>query len=117
MVSAAPLPLPPLEYETFDGQQRWLEKLAPGRPVLVNLWASWCRPCLGELKELAKRESELREAGVEVVALSVDRLDTERGVQSTCRAWLLKNVGYTGEAGWATAAMSEKVADGSESSV
>jgi tetratricopeptide (TPR) repeat protein len=43
--------------------------------VLVNLWASWCVPCVGELTELTERAGELREAGLEVVAVSVDEPD------------------------------------------
>jgi thiol-disulfide isomerase/thioredoxin len=109
IVSAAQLPLPPLEYKSADGQKHWLQRLAPGQPVLVNLWASWCRPCVKELKELAEREAELREAGVVVIALSVDRLDTEKGAPLAAAAGLLKNVGYTGHSGWATAAMAEKL--------
>ena len=109
VVSAARLPMLPLDYETFDGQKRWLEQVATGQPVLVNLWASWCQPCLRELRELAQREAELREAGVVVVALSVDRLDTEKTTAPTAAPGLLKNVGYTGRAGWATAATAEKL--------
>lgn len=43
-----------------------------GRPLLVHLWASWCRPCVGEWPALAEwlRHAPLR--GVEVVSLSVD---------------------------------------------
>ena len=58
---------------------------------------------------MAERESELREAGVTVVALSVDRLDIEKGSEPTSASRLLKTVGYTGKAGWATAAMAEKL--------
>jgi thiol-disulfide isomerase/thioredoxin len=109
VVSPAPLPLPQLEYETLDGQKCWLGETTSGGPLLVNLWASWCRPCLQELKELVEREAELGEAGVTVVALSVDRLDTEKGAAPTSASGLLKTVGYTGKAGWATAALVEKL--------
>jgi thiol-disulfide isomerase/thioredoxin len=42
-----------------------------GRPLLVNLWATWCPPCVKEMGTLAALQRE--EAGkVEVVAVSVD---------------------------------------------
>jgi len=109
VVSPAPLPLPLLDFETMDGQTGRLEQIYSDGPVLVNLWASWCRPCLQELKELAERGAELREAGVTVVALSVDRLDTEKAAEPDSAFELLKTVGYTGVAGWATDALVEKL--------
>lgn len=42
-----------------------------GRPILVNLWATWCAPCLKELPSidvLAAREAE----GLQVLAISQD---------------------------------------------
>ena len=44
------------------------------RPILINLWASWCQPCLVELQELKQRHKEFRDAGLDVIALSVDSL-------------------------------------------
>ncbi len=42
----------------------------PGRPVLVNLWATWCAPCVRELPALDRLAAALPE--VTVVALSQD---------------------------------------------
>ena len=40
--------------------------------LLVNLWASWCRPCIDELAQLSDSHERLRQAGIDVLALSVD---------------------------------------------
>ena len=48
-----------------------------GRTLLVNLWASWCLPCLEELREFRDRSDELEKAGIEVLALSTDDLEKE----------------------------------------
>ncbi|REJ97421.1 MAG: hypothetical protein DWQ35_02365 [Planctomycetota bacterium] len=50
-----------------------------GKAVLFNLWGSWCRPCREELAEFTARAKELRRAGIEVVAISVDAVDQDRG--------------------------------------
>ena len=49
-----------------------------GKPVLLNLWASWCQPCLKELAVFRDRSAEIRAAGIEVIALSVDGLGDNR---------------------------------------
>jgi tetratricopeptide (TPR) repeat protein len=68
--------MPELEYQAFDGSPRSLK--AGGRPVLLNLWASWCAPCLSELKRFARAKEAFKAQGVEVVALSVDGLGDDR---------------------------------------
>ena len=71
---AGRFPLPALSYEAFDGRQIRLDDLRGG-PLLINLWASWCKPCLVELGEFSNRQNELRSAGLQIVALCVDGLD------------------------------------------
>ncbi len=109
VVVATPLPLPRFEYETMSGQKRSLPQISGGRPTLVNLWASWCMPCLRELKEFAEREADFRDAGVNVVALSVDRLDTEMKSIPTSAVELLKTSGFAGSAGFANDATIQKL--------
>jgi cytochrome c biogenesis protein CcmG/thiol:disulfide interchange protein DsbE len=40
-------PLPAFSATTLEGEAFSSETLA-GRPALVNVWASWCRPCVEE---------------------------------------------------------------------
>jgi tetratricopeptide (TPR) repeat protein len=68
---ASRVPLPRLDYESFEGQTLFATPAA-GRSVMVNLWATWCPPCLTELRELAQRHQELVAAGLDVIAVSVD---------------------------------------------
>lgn len=67
------IPLPTLNYKDFQGNDVSVLANTNG-PVLVNLWATWCLPCLGELRDLTDHEQTLRKHGLEVVALSVDGL-------------------------------------------
>ncbi len=40
--------------------------------VLINFWATWCRPCLEEIPILMKLEKELKESGFRLVSVSLD---------------------------------------------
>ncbi|WP_425521180.1 TlpA family protein disulfide reductase, partial [Xanthomonas translucens] len=44
-------PAPALRLPTLDGGSLTLAQFR-GRPLLVNVWASWCEPCVREMPEL-----------------------------------------------------------------
>jgi len=71
------LPLPTLEYQTFDGSSRAVSS-AEGESLWIVLWASWCQPCLQELQEITDRQKELRLAGIDVLALAVDGVGADQ---------------------------------------
>ncbi len=43
-----------------------------GKVVLVNFWATWCRPCLKELPDLLAIERDYGPRGFELLAVSLD---------------------------------------------
>ena len=43
-----------------------------GKVLLVNLWATWCRPCRVETPELVNLYKEYRARGLEIVGLSTE---------------------------------------------
>ena len=50
-----------------------------GRYVLVNLWATWCGPCINELPELARLQKDLPQDRITVVPIDVlEKLDAEK---------------------------------------
>lgn len=71
------IPLPSMDYTTFSGQPKTMVGPQP-KPVLVNLWATWCQPCLKELAEMKQQSRAIQDAGLDVVLLSVDGLDEDR---------------------------------------
>ncbi len=44
-----------------------------GKPLIVNLWATWCGPCIKEMPSLEKLAADFKDKGVAVVAVSEDR--------------------------------------------
>ena len=49
-----------------------------GKLVVLNLWATWCPPCIDELPSLDRLQALLGEESLAVVALSVDEGDSEQ---------------------------------------
>lgn len=43
-----------------------------GKVVLINFWATWCRPCLKEIPDLLDLEERYRERGFRLIAVSLD---------------------------------------------
>ena len=60
-----PPALPALSLTTLAGDPVKLAALADGKPMVVNLWASWCPPCRREMPVLAAAQQ--RETGVRFV--------------------------------------------------
>jgi thiol-disulfide isomerase/thioredoxin len=73
---------------TFAGADGRPLRLADfqGRVVLVNLWATWCPPCIAEMPDLDGVQQRLGGDAFQVVAVSLDR-----GGLSHAKAWLERN--------------------------
>jgi thiol-disulfide isomerase/thioredoxin len=68
--SHAGTPAPDITFEDGDGRPVRLSVFR-GRPMLVNLWATWCGPCVVEMPSLDALAA--REGGnVEILAISQD---------------------------------------------
>jgi len=67
--------VPDFSLTTFDGETVDIRDLR-GQVVVINFWASWCKPCEQEAAELEQAYQQYKDQGV--VFLGVDYVDTDR---------------------------------------
>lgn len=77
VVHKEPLPLPDFTYSDDKAVTRSLHD-AKGKITVLNIWATWCAPCLSEMPSINRLKSRLAGQALEVIALSVDRSGIER---------------------------------------
>lgn len=79
-----------IEFETTDvdgNAVRSEELFAQNKITMVNIWATWCGPCISELAELGEMHRRLAEKNVAVVGICLDA-DTEL---ETCKELIAEN--------------------------
>lgn len=66
-----PPPQPVAPFFDESGQPTTLAS-SRGKVVLVNLWATWCAPCVAEMPTLAALQAKYSDSDFTVLAISVD---------------------------------------------
>jgi peroxiredoxin len=73
-----------------EGKSVSLSQYLGKNVVVIDFWATWCKPCVAELGELEKLYEEKKDRGLVVLAISLDGPETEAQV-----APFVKNKGLT----------------------
>lgn len=66
---------PDFELSALDGTTVRLSELA-GKPVVINVWASWCPPCKAEMPAIESVWKEYRTKGLVVLAVNATNQDS-----------------------------------------
>lgn len=70
--------LPSVDIKTIDGKTFNTKDIAnDGKPVIISLWATWCKPCVAELLAISDVYDEwVEETGVKLYAIAIDDAKT-----------------------------------------
>lgn len=70
--------IPAVEVKTLDGKSVNTATFSnDGKPFIISLWATWCRPCIAELDAIADVFDDwVEETGVKLYAVSIDDAKT-----------------------------------------
>ncbi|MCP4445133.1 MAG: redoxin domain-containing protein [Myxococcales bacterium] len=67
--------LPPIDFIDENGTV-WTPELLKGKVVVINFWATWCKPCQHEIPDLARVHRKYKEKGVVMLGLLMtDNID------------------------------------------
>ncbi len=60
-----------IKFQAVDGHHVDLSKMQ-GKVVLVDFWATWCGPCVGEMPHVKAAYAKYHAKGFEIVGISLD---------------------------------------------
>jgi peroxiredoxin len=90
--SAAEKVAPDFTLKNLDGEEVTLSEALEGGPVVIDFWATWCKPCIRAFPELQQVLDKYENCGLRLFAVSID------GPKSTSRVGsLIKSKGNTFE--------------------
>ncbi|MDQ3998180.1 MAG: TlpA family protein disulfide reductase [Gemmatimonadota bacterium] len=79
-------PAPAYRAVSASGDSVSLQALR-GKPVLLNVWATWCHPCRDEIPELQQLHERYAERGLALVGVSVDATGDEAAIAAFARRY------------------------------
>jgi peroxiredoxin len=68
---------PDFSLSTIDGQTIRLSELR-GKPVLLNIWATWCPPCRAEMPAIQRAHQQYQAQGLAILGVNATQQDSRQ---------------------------------------
>ncbi len=73
--------IPTVQIKTMDGKPFNTSEISNDGPIIIDFWATWCKPCVKELSAISDEYEDLvEETGVKLYAVSIDNARTTNRV-------------------------------------
>src|SRR5580700_4672700 len=72
---------PTFKVKTIDGKEVDFYTDYKGKLVILDFWATWCGPCMGEVPGLVKTYNDAHARGFEILGISLDQANAAEHVK------------------------------------
>lgn len=66
---------------TLDGKTVTQDLFKDYKVTMINIWATWCSPCVKEMPDLAKLHSSMLPSGTNMISICVDAAENPEGAK------------------------------------
>lgn len=77
---------PKVKIQDLKGKSVYVQDLLDGKLTMVSFWATWCVPCLKEMKYLNQFHVSFTDQGFQVIGISTDDTRSARRVPSVIKS-------------------------------
>jgi thiol-disulfide isomerase/thioredoxin len=82
--------------QDLDGNKISSELFADNKITMINIWGTFCGPCIREMPSLAKLSDENKSKGVEIIGIPIDIIDDWGRLDSSAKSDALMIMKQTG---------------------
>ena len=86
LLSALPGDLIAFDTSDLDGNKVTEALFADNRVTMINIWGTFCPPCIREMPDLGQLSTDYKEKGVQIVGVVIDALDRYGRVDDKIKA-------------------------------